>query len=152
MKESQIPISEDGFLEDPGVKHFVDRTLEVEGAVMWAHEQGYYNATHFRYPICYGPRHLAPKEWGIIRRILDERKQLILPNGGLVLLSRGHGKNLAHAMMLAVDNPDSSGGLQYKIRDERILRNCEWVSLIAQEQNHEFEPMVLPLSTVEGHP
>jgi len=148
MSESQIPIPEDGFLEDPGVDHFVDRMVEAEEMVMRAHKEGYYNATHFRYPIVYGPRHIAPLEWSIIRRILDRRKQLVLTNGGLVMLSRVYAENVAHAMMLAVDNPNSSAGQIYNIRDERILTTRQWVRLIAQTMKHEFEFVDLPLSIV----
>jgi len=148
MEETPMPVPEEGFLEEPGVDHFVDRIREAELAVMQAHLEGHYNATHFRYPIVYGPRHLAPADWSIIRRALDGRRQLVLPNGGQVLLSRGYGENVAHAILLAIDKPDASAGQIYNIRDDRLLTNRQWVKLIAQVIGHEFEFVDMPLGIV----
>ena len=150
--DSPVPVGEDEFLEPPGVDHFVDRMLESEQAVMRAHQEGYYNATHFRYPIVYGPRHIAPGEWSIIRRILDGRKQVILPGDGQIILSRGYGENVAHALLLAIDNPGAAAGQIYNIRDERLLTTRQWVELIAKAMNHEFEFTEVPLSTVQFGP
>ena len=58
-------------------------------------------ATHFRYPYVYGPRQLAPREWCIVRRVLDGRPFLILPDDGLSLIPFGYVDNLAHALLLA---------------------------------------------------
>jgi nucleoside-diphosphate-sugar epimerase len=146
-EESPFPVKEEQeFLELPGVDHFVDRMLESEQLVMRAHQEGHYNATHFRYPIVYGPRHIAPGEWSIIRRILDGRRQLVLPGGGQILLSRACGKNVAHALLLAIDNPGASAGQIYNIRDERLLTMRQWVEIIAGAMNHEFEFVEVPLS------
>jgi len=151
-EDSAVPVKEDGFLESPGVDHFVDRMLESEQVVMRAHQEGYYNATHFRYPIVYGPRHIAPGEWSIIRRILDGRKQLILPGDGQIIVSRGYGENVAHAILLAIDNPAASSGQIYNIRDERLLPMRQWVELIAKAMNHEFEFTEVPLSLAQLGP
>lgn len=151
--ESPIPVKEgDEFLELTGVDHFVDRMLESEQVVMRAHEDGYYNTTHFRYPIVYGPRHIAPGEWCIIRRILDGRKQLILPGDGQIMVSRGYGENVAHALLLAIDNPGAAAGQIYNIRDERLLPMRQWVELIAKSMNHEFEFVVVPLAIAQLGP
>jgi len=144
-EDSPIPVGEDEFLESRGIDHFVDRMLESEQAVMQAHEQGYYNATHFRYPIVYGPRHIAPGEWSIVRRILDSRKRLALPGGGQIIVSRGYGQNVAHAVLLALDHPDASAGQIYNIRDERLLTMRQWVEGIAAALDHKFEFIEVPL-------
>ena len=46
-------------------------------------------ATHFRYPWVYGPRQLAPREWSVVRRILDDRPHIVLPDGGAMLNTFG---------------------------------------------------------------
>ncbi|MEK7847410.1 MAG: NAD(P)H-binding protein, partial [Chloroflexota bacterium] len=47
-----IPIPEDAPLQDqPDVDKFSYRMVEAEWAVMEAHKEGGYNATHFRYPM-----------------------------------------------------------------------------------------------------
>jgi len=82
---------------EPESGKFSYRIVEAETAVMESHENGCYNATHFRYPMVYGPHQLAPLVWCIMRRILDGRKRLILPDAGLAIESRGYSENVAHA-------------------------------------------------------
>ena len=53
----------------------------------------------------YGPHQLVPLEWCIVRRILDGRPSIVLPDGGLTLLLVGYAENLAHAVLLAVGAP-----------------------------------------------
>ena len=128
MEESRVPVTEDDDLATaPGADHFTERVREAERVVMQAHQEGHYNATHFRYPIVYGPRHIGPPEWPIVRRIRDGRRQIIVPGGGMTLLSRGFAENIAHGMMLAIDNPAASAGQTYNICDERVLSNREWI-------------------------
>jgi nucleoside-diphosphate-sugar epimerase len=117
---------------------------------MEGHRQGYYNATHFRYPIIYGPRHPGPAEWCIIRRIKEGRKRIIVPGGGMALVSRGYAENLAHGIMLAVDNPTASAGQIYNISDERILSNREWIRLVSRIMGHEFEFIEIPFNMLRA--
>jgi nucleoside-diphosphate-sugar epimerase len=91
----------------------------------------------------YGPRQLPPKEWSIIRRILDKRKKLIIPDSGLVLRSRAYAENAAHALLLAIDHPESAGQV-YNVAEERTLTLREWVEIIANEMGHKFEYIDLP--------
>jgi nucleoside-diphosphate-sugar epimerase len=145
MEESWVPVKEDDVLATaPGVDHFSERVREAEQVVMQAHQQGHYNATHFRYPIVYGPRHIGPGEWCIMRRIRDGRRQLIVPGGGMTLLSKGFAENIAHGIMLAVDNPTASAGQIYNVCDERVLSNREWIRLIERVMNHQFEFIEIP--------
>ena len=44
----------------------------------------------FVIPYIYGPYQLVPREWCIIRRILDKRPHIILPDGGLTLATHGY--------------------------------------------------------------
>jgi len=114
-----------------------------EQEVMQIHSQGGFVATLLRYPMIYGPRQLPPREWSIIRRILDKRKQLILPDGGLVLRSRAYAENAAHSFLLAVNHPESSGQI-YNVAEERTLTLKDWVEIIAKEMGHEFEYIDMP--------
>ncbi|NND69837.1 MAG: NAD-dependent epimerase/dehydratase family protein, partial [Halioglobus sp.] len=58
-------------------------------------------ATHFRYPFVYGRYQLVPREWLIVRRFMEGRRRIILPDGGLTLCSFGGAPNVAHALLLA---------------------------------------------------
>src|SRR5260370_9168313 len=82
------------------------RIARTETAVFAHHP----NATHFRYPYVYGPYQLAPREWCVVRRILDHRRRIILADDGLTLHHPGYTENLAHALLLALDQPTAGAG------------------------------------------
>ena len=141
-----MPIPETApVITDPNIFKIGYLIVLGEQEVMRAHQQGAYSATIFRYPMIYGPRQLPPKEWSIIKRILDKRKKLILPEGGLVLRSRAYAENAAHSLLLAIDHPES-GGQIYNVAEERTLTFREWVEIIANEMGHEFEFVDMPFA------
>lgn len=149
MEETRVPVKEDDDLATAlGVDNFSELVRDAERVVMKAHQEGHYNATHFRYPIVYGPRGIGPAEWVIIRRILDGRRQLIVPGGGMALLSWGFAQNIAHGIMLAIDNPTASAGQIYNICDDRPLATREWIRLVAKVMNHEFEFIEIPFDVL----
>lgn len=116
----------------------------TEQTVMEAHEQGHYSATFLRYPMIYGPRQMVPLEWPVIRRVLDGRKRLILPESGLALYTWGYSDNAAHAMLLAIDNPDATAGQIYNVRDETALTVRQRIEVISKYMNHEWEFIDVP--------
>jgi nucleoside-diphosphate-sugar epimerase len=147
MEDSPLFVREDNPLARlPGVDSFSRQVRDSEDFVMEAHRAGHFNATHLRYPIVYGPLHLGPPEWAIIRRVRDGRRRLILPGAGASLLSRGFSRNLVHAIMLAHDHPDTSAGQIYNICDDGLLSNRQWVGLLSQILGHEFELVDVPFN------
>ena len=116
----------------------------TESVVMAGHAAGHYNATMFRYPMVYGPNSLRSLEWHIMKRARDKRRQIILPEGGLTVLSRGYAENMAHAVLLAVDKPEASAGKIYNCADEQGLTVAQWVQMIAGAMDWEFEICSLP--------
>ena len=142
-----MPIPEDAPLQTDPEAHRASYLMALsEQAVLKAHKEGYYNATLLRYPMVYGPRQLVPREWSIIRRILDARKQLILPGGGLTLETRGYAENMAHAVLLAVDQQHKSAGKIYNVADEKTLSVKRWVELITRIMNYDWELVEVPAS------
>jgi nucleoside-diphosphate-sugar epimerase len=101
-------------------------------------------ATHFRYPYVYGPRQLAPREWCVVRRILDHRPFIILPDDGLSLIPFGYVENLAHALLLAVDRPDASMGQIFNCGDDEKLTIRQVAEIIADELHHDWELLSMP--------
>jgi nucleoside-diphosphate-sugar epimerase len=101
-------------------------------------------ATHFRYPYVYGPRQLAPREWCIVRRILDGRPVLILPDDGLTLIPYGYVDNLAHALLLAVDQPAESMGQIFNCGDDEKLSIRQVAELIRDELGSDIELLGMP--------
>ncbi|MGM7698959.1 NAD-dependent epimerase/dehydratase family protein [Microbacterium sp. A84] len=102
------------------------------------------DATHFRYPYIYGPRQLAPREWAVMRRIIDGRPFIILPDGGLSLIPFGYVDNLAHAMMLAIEQPDESKGEIFNCGDDEKLTIRQMVELVADEMSYDLEIVSMP--------
>jgi len=117
-----------------------------EEVVMNAHKGGIYAATILRFPMVYGPRQVAPREWCIIRRILDGRKHLIIPDAGLKLERRGYVENVSHAVLLAVDKPNESAGEIFNVGDETIWSLRNWVELITHTLNYEWKLISMPFS------
>ena len=101
-------------------------------------------ATHFRYPYVYGPRQLVPREWCIVRRILDDRPFIIVPDAGLTLCCFGFVANLAHAILLAVDQPGPSAGQIYNAGDEQVLSLRQVVETVGEALAWKGEVISLP--------
>ena len=102
------------------------------------------DATHFRYPWVYGPRQPAPREWCIVRRILDERERIIVAEDGLSLSSFGFTENVAHALLLAVDQPEKARGRVYNVADQEVLSIRQVIEVIAKSMGHTFDIVSLP--------
>jgi nucleoside-diphosphate-sugar epimerase len=102
------------------------------------------DATHLRYPQVYGPRQPVPREWLIVKRILDRRPHIVLPDGGLTLHHFGYAENLAHAVLLAVDQPGPSRGRIYNAGDQEVLSLRAVVEVIAKGLGHEWEIIDMP--------
>lgn len=101
-------------------------------------------ATHFRYPYVYGPRQLVPREWCVVRRILDGRRQIVLADGGQSAHSFGYVDNLAHAVHLAVDQPDLAAGRIFHAADEEALTVRQVVEICATALGAELEIVSMP--------
>ncbi|MFH1626187.1 MAG: NAD-dependent epimerase/dehydratase family protein, partial [Pseudomonadota bacterium] len=139
------PIPENAPLtHNPEIDSFSHLMVQSECAVLEGHHLGFYNCTILRFPMVYGPRQLIPAEWSILRRILDGRKQLIIPNGGLTIESRGYSENMAHALMLCVDHPQESSGQVYNVGDDDALSLIEWIEIISGMMGHEWEFVDMP--------
>jgi nucleoside-diphosphate-sugar epimerase len=135
-----VPTREDAELAteaDDGKSYRIGRTEQL----LFAKHP---SATHFRYPYVYGPRQLAPREWCIVRRILDARPFLILPDDGLSIIPFGYTENLAHALLLAVDQPAASMGQIFNCGDDEKLTIRQVVELITDELDHDWELLNLP--------
>jgi nucleoside-diphosphate-sugar epimerase len=136
-----VPTSEDAPLvpvesEDP--KGW--RVAQTEETVFEYHP----DATHFRYPFLYGPYQIAPREWCVVRRIIDGRRAIVLPEDGLALNHSAYVENAAHAVLLAIDKPDAAKGQIYNCGDERLLTLRQTVETIAKALGHQLEIVSMP--------
>ena len=123
-------------------EHFrkLRRIRQTEEVVFASHPE----AIHLRYPQLYGPRQLLPREWPIVRRVLDKRPFLIVPDGGLTVKSQGWVENAAHATLLATERPNAAVGSIYNVADSYSLSVRQIAEIIAEELNHSWEIISLP--------
>ncbi|HEY3736962.1 MAG TPA: NAD-dependent epimerase/dehydratase family protein [Jatrophihabitans sp.] len=135
-----VPTLESAKLATEGEDGKSYRIARTEEMLFTAHP----DATHFRYPYVYGPRQLAPREWCIVRRIRDQRPHLILPDGGLSLIPFGYVDNLAHALMLAVEQPETSKGQIFNCGDDEKLTIRQVAEIITDELDYDWELINMP--------
>ena len=136
-----VPTRESGpRVEDPVEDEKGYRIVQTELRVFDAQP----DATHLRYPWVYGPRQPAPREWSIVRRVLDGRQRIVLADGGLSLSHFGYVDNLAHAVLLAVDQPKQAAGQVYNCGDQEVLSLHQVVETIAASMDHSFEIVSMP--------
>ena len=136
-----VPTREDGpRILDPSEDEKGYRVARTEELVFAAQP----DATHLRYPWVYGPRQPAPREWSIVRRILDRRPHIIVPDAGLSLSHFGYVENLAHAVLLAIVQPEKSKGQIYNCGDQEVLTLRQVVDAIATSMGHDWEVVSMP--------
>jgi nucleoside-diphosphate-sugar epimerase len=136
-----VPISEDAAtVAEPEQDEKGYRIVRTEDAVFEHHP----DATHFRYPYVYGPYQLTPREWIVVRRVLDGRPRIVVADEGLTLHHHGFTENIAHALLLALDQPDAAAGKIFNIADEEVLSVRQVVELIAGALDHPLEVVSMP--------
>ncbi len=116
------------------------RVARTEAAVFAHHP----DAAHVRYPYAYGPYQLVPREWSIVRRVRDGRRRIVVPDDGLTLHHHGFTVNLAHAVLLAVDQPSAAAGTLFNAGDEEVLTVRQVVELVASALGAELELVSMP--------
>ena len=116
------------------------RVAQTERAVFDHHR----DATHFRYPFLYGPYQIAPREWCVVRRILEGRRVIIVPEDGLALNHMAYVENAAHAILLAIDQPVASAGQIYNCGDQHLLTLRQIINVIADALDAQLEIVSMP--------
>ena len=141
-----VPIPEDApkrkQLHLYGHERRYDKIL-VEREALEAHERGDFPVTILRSPALYGPRDTTPREWYYVKQALDGRRQIAVPNGGQALVSRGYFENMAHTVVLAVENQAASGQV-YNAADVDALSLRQIAEMIGDIIGHSWEIMPVP--------
>jgi hypothetical protein len=79
-----------------------------------------------------------------VRRVLDGRQRILVPDGGTTLFTHGWAGNLAHAVLLAVDQPEMSAGKAYNCGDLDQLTIAQIVDVVAGALGASLEPVSVP--------
>lgn len=130
--------------ENPERNKLNYQMAQAEQALFRAHREGHFSATQICYPILYGPRQPAAHDWCIVRRVLDRRRQFIIADGGIKLEARAFAANAAHAVLLAIDQPEIAAGKKYLVSDDGLYSMRQRIEAIARIMGHEFEFVDLP--------
>jgi nucleoside-diphosphate-sugar epimerase len=146
-----VPLTEQApTAADPDGQPRSSRVARAEDAFFGGVAAGRYRGCLLRYPFVYGEDQLIPREWAVVRRILDGRRTFLLPEGGLTLMTHGFGANIAHAVALCVEHIDSATGKAYNCGDQVTYSIRQWVEIIARACGVEVEVVSMP--DVPGHP
>ncbi|HZR82544.1 MAG TPA: NAD-dependent epimerase/dehydratase family protein [Candidatus Binatia bacterium] len=136
-----VPTAEDADLvRDPAIDDKGYRIVRTEQAVFALHP----GAAHFRYPYLYGPYQPAPREWCVVRRILDGRRRIVVADDGLTLHHHCYTENAAAAVVRAIEHPELSAGRIFNVGDEEVLTVRQVVELCAGALGAELEVVSLP--------
>jgi nucleoside-diphosphate-sugar epimerase len=136
-----VPIREDSpLIDDPTIDEKGYRIVRTEEAVFAAHP----GAAHFRYPYLYGPYQPVPREWSVVRRILDGRRRMVIADEGLTLHHHCYTENCAAAVVLAVEHPDRAAGTIFNIADAEVLTIRQMIELCATELGESLELVSMP--------
>jgi len=136
-----VPVREDHpVVDDPALDGKGYRIARTEAAVFAAHP----GAAHFRYPYLYGPYQPVPREWSIVRRILDGRRRMVVADDGLTLHHHCYTFNCSAALVRAIEAPEASAGYAFNIGDAEVLTVRQVVELCAAELGVELELVSMP--------
>jgi nucleoside-diphosphate-sugar epimerase len=117
--------------------------VEMEDAVLAAQETGMFPATILRLPAVYGPRDPLAREWFFIKRVLDGRRRVAVPDQGLALFHRGYVDDVARAAVLALESPKALGQT-YNVGHERVLTVRGIAELVAETMAHQWDIVSVP--------
>jgi len=139
-----VPIPESAPKKKPSYLYESDYDkVPVEERVLEAQNEGYFSTTILRWPALYGPRDPTPRIWYYVRQALDGRRDIPIPNGGGTLFSKGYLQNMAHSIVLALENAKAEGEI-YNASDEVTLSVRQTVQMIGEIMDHEWEIVPVP--------
>lgn len=145
-----IPIPEDAPTgpAEPVELRLGDQTISyskvaVEAVIQEAGAVSDFPATIVRLPAVYGPGDPLGREWFFVKRVLDGRRRIALPDGGLGLFHRGYVDDVARTVVLALESPRAVGRT-YNVGHERVLTVRGIAELVAQVRGHEWQIVSVP--------
>ena len=116
----------------------------TEDVIFGLGEQGAFGASVFRYPSIYGPRNPHAWEWSVLKRILDGRSFICVPDGGLPIHSRLSSWNAAHSVLCAVDHPAEAAGHGFNCADNDQFMLRQWMEMTMRLAGGSLEFVSVP--------
>jgi nucleoside-diphosphate-sugar epimerase len=122
------------------------RVVEADTDIRLGHMRGDYLATLLRYPRVYGPRQPGAAEWSIIRRILDGRRRILVPDSGFLIQSVLYVENAARIVLSAIEHRDAAAGQVFNCADPEPITHRKWITLIAAIMGSDVELVGAPMA------
>lgn len=133
-----------GFEDPSAAARFAGQIAAAERKVLDLHHRRAFSAAIFRFPSIYGPRQLYPREWSVIRRILDDRPFILIPDGGLTIQTRCAAVNASGFLLAAVDRQQAAAGQIFNVADVHQFSYRQWIQLIAAIMRRRIEVASMP--------
>ncbi len=108
-KTVPAPIRETDQLEDDPQMAYGYNKARAEEELMAAYQSSGFPATVLRLPAVYGPHDYQVREWYLIKRFLDGRQQMLLPDFGWGVNQREYAGNVADQLAFLLTQPASIG-------------------------------------------
>jgi nucleoside-diphosphate-sugar epimerase len=105
---------------------------------------GRFSACLLRYPCLYGPRQVTPLEWRVVKRVLDGRAEMIVPENGLAIYTRWYAANASHAVILAVPRPQDADGHIFNGGDQDQFSLRQWLEMALEHLGSPMRLVSLP--------
>jgi nucleoside-diphosphate-sugar epimerase len=119
--------------------------IAADKLVLAAAAQELLPATVVRLPALYGPRDPRCAEWYFARRVLDGRKRIALPDGGLHICHRGFVQNMAWGIVQALSTAKSVGQV-YNLGEEKLVTLAQLAQGVAKALDYQWD-----IYSVPGH-
>lgn len=140
MADERSPLATDA----ANLPRFARLVVEAERSLLDRNAKGDYAATTVRYSQIYGPRAVVNPEWAVVKRVDDGRRQLILPDDGLWVLSRCAAENAASLVLSIVDRPDVAQGQSYNCADDDQYTVRQWAEIVLDLAGGDLELVGIP--------
>jgi len=105
----QCPVREEDPLETNTANAYGYHKAQAEEALMAAYRDHGFPATILRLPAVYGEYDVQIREKYYIKRIIDQRTQILLPEGGVGAVHREYAGNIAAQLAFLLTKPETIG-------------------------------------------
>lgn len=129
--------------------NYTGKVAAGEDQLLAQHAKGDFEAVIVRYPGVFGPRGPLSHEWSIVKRIIDGRTHMAMPNDGMAYFQRGYVENLGRLVFLAATRPQAAGEC-FNAGDERVLSARHVAELILDELGASVELVGVPARYCRG--
>jgi len=126
------------------VPAFARAIVAAERAVFATRSAGGFGATHVRFPQIYGRRSVVPWEWSVVKRVIDGRRRMILPDDGLGIISRCAARNAAEVLLKVSDDLDAADGHVFNVADDDQFTTRQWAEFVCEVLGAEMEFVGVP--------